>query len=126
MVVAGLTGLARPAASQSKTYEYTVHAEHTWLDTGLDLHNGDRVHVYGGVIACGGPTPFEKADLPMPSAAGGALLVKLHDRAQPVSAAPDAVFPINEPARLYLGINGLRCSGTLPVKVEVQRGTATK
>ena len=43
----------------SADYSFTVAAQKIWIDTGLDLKPGDRIHVYGGVIACGGQSPRE-------------------------------------------------------------------
>ena len=86
-------------------YTFRVAASQVWTDTGLDLEPGDRVHIYGKVMACEGPKPSEKAHLPLPSAPGGALLAKLHGEANPILASPDADLPIIENSRLYLGVN---------------------
>jgi len=112
---------ARPTATFSQDYSFKVDAVQPWNDTGLDLKAGDLVHIYGGAIACGGPYPSETKYLPLPSAKGGSLLVKLHADAQPVSATPDAEIPIVSASHLYLAVNGINCSGTLPAKVHVER-----
>ena len=104
----------------SADYSFTVAAHKVWIDTGLDLKPGDRIHVYGGVIACGGPSPREKQHLPLPSAPGGALIAKLHAEAEPILATPDADLPILTPSHLYLGVNGWQCSGSIPAKVHVE------
>jgi len=117
------TALAQNPATSPKRpqdYKFTVAAEHVWTDTGLDLETGDRVHVYGAVVACEGQTPSEKAHLPLPSAPAGALLLKLHGEAGPILASPDADLPIIDNSHLYLGINGWRCHGTIAAKVHVQ------
>jgi len=101
-------------------YTFRVAASQVWTDTGLDLEPGDRVHIYGKVMACEGPKPSEKAHLPLPSAPGGALLAKLHGEANPILASPDADLPIIENSRLYLGVNGLACHGILSAKVHVE------
>jgi hypothetical protein len=101
-------------------YVFRVATEHVWTDTGLDLESGDRVHVYGKVVACEGQTPSEKAHLPLPSAPAGSLLVKLHGESNPILASPDADLPIIESGRLYLGINGWRCHGTISANVHVE------
>ena len=111
---------APPKKQSSKEYSFTVATEHVWTDTGLDLERGDRVHIYGQVVACEGQTPSEKAHLPLPSAPAGALLIKLHGEAGPILASPDADLPIIENSRLYLGINGWRCHGTIAAKVHVE------
>jgi hypothetical protein len=100
-------------------YSFKVTASQVWTDTGLDLEAGDRVHVYGTVMACEGPTPSEKAHLPLPSAPGGSLLVKVHGETAPILASPDADLPILDPSHLYLGVNGWHCHGTIPAKVHV-------
>jgi hypothetical protein len=100
-------------------YSFKVTASQVWTDTGLDLEAGDRVHVYGTVMACEGPTPSEKAHLPLPSAPGGSLLVKVHAETAPILASPDADLPILDASHLYLGVNGWHCHGTIPAKVHV-------
>ena len=100
-------------------YSFKVTASQVWTDTGLDLEAGDRVHVYGKVMACEGPTPSEKAHLPLPSAPGGSLLVKVHAETAPILASPDADLPILDPSHLSLGVNGWHCHGTIPAKVHV-------
>ncbi len=109
-----------PKKQRPKDYVFTVVTEHVWTDTGLDLESGDRVHVYGKVVACEGQTPSEKAHLPLPSAPAGSLLVKLHGGSNPILASPDADLPIIERGRLYLGINGWHCHGTISAKVHVE------
>jgi len=111
------TSQRKPAPPQD--YVFTVVASQVWTDTGLDLDAGDRVHIYGTVMACEGVTPNEKAHLPMPSAPGGALLAKVHLDMAPILASPDADLPILDPSHLYLGVNGWHCHGTLPAKVHV-------
>ena len=100
-------------------YSFKVTASQVWTDTGLDLEAGDRVHVYGTVMACEGPTPSEKSHLPLPSAPGGSLLVKVHAETTPILASPDADLPILDASHLYLGVNGWHCHGTIPAKVHV-------
>ena len=119
------SGVAQTAKTPSKQsppprdYSFTVAADQVWTDTGLDLQPGDRVHIYGAVIACEGPKTSEKAHLPLPSAPGGSLLVKVHGETAPILASPDAEFPIINPSHLYLGVNGWHCHGSLPAKVHV-------
>lgn len=105
--------------SAPQDYSIPVAASQVWTDTGLDLEAGDRVHIYGTVMACEGVTPSEKAHLPLPSAPGGALLAKVHLETAPILASPDADLPILNPSHLYLGVNGWHCHGTLPAKVHV-------
>lgn len=109
-----------PKKQPPKDFTFTVATERVWTDTGLDLEPGDRVHIYGAVVACEGQTPSEKAHLPLPSAPAGSLLVKLHGEANPILASPDADLPIIVNSRLYLGINGWHCHGTISAKVHVE------
>ena len=109
----------KPPAPKPPDYSFTVSTEHVWTDTGLDFEPGDRVHVYGAVAACEGQTPSEKAHLPLPSAPAGSLLVKLHGEAGPILASPDADLPIIDNGRLYMGVNGWHCHGTIVAKVHV-------
>ena len=115
-----LNSQSPPKKQQVKDYTFAVATEHVWTDTGLDLESGDRVHVYGKVVACEGQTSSEKAHLPLPSAPAGSLLVKLHGESNPILASPDADLPIIENGRLYLGINGWHCHGTISAKVHVE------
>jgi len=110
-----------PSAPSSQDYSFKVDASQPWNDTGLDLEPGDIVHIYGAMIACGGRYPGEKKYLPLPSAKPGSVLAKLHAEGDPIEATPDAEFPIVSPSHLYLGVNGINCSGTLPAKVHVDR-----
>jgi len=110
---------AKPAAPRPADYSFTISTEHVWTDTSLDLEPGDRVHVYGAVVACEGQTPSEKAHLPLPSAPAGSLLVKLHGEAGPIMASPDADLPIISNGRLYMGVNGWHCHSTIAAKVHV-------
>jgi hypothetical protein len=104
-----------------KEYSFKVDARDPWNDTRLDLQAGERVHINGPLITCGGPSRGEKLDLPLPSAPGGALLFKMHLDDPPMAATPDAEIPVMNPSHLYLGVNGVNCTGTLPVKVRVEK-----
>ena len=106
-------------ATPPADYSFNVPAHHVWFDTGLDLNPGDRVHITGSVLSCETLSDSEKAHLPLPSAPGGALLAKVHAEANPLLATPEAEMPINTPSRLYLGVNGWRCHGTIPARVHV-------
>ena len=110
-----------PEVKTARDYSFVVPASLDWFDTGIDLQPGEVVHVYGGVIACGGTTA-EQESLPLPSAQFGALLAKVELEAPPVSAVLGAELPIFIPGHLYLGVNG-SCSGDLPAKVHVERAT---
>src|SRR5437868_3439406 len=93
LVLAQSSKTAPKKSAPPQDYSFTVTASQVWTDTGLDLEAGDRVHVYGTVMACEGPTPSEKAHLPLPSAPGGSLLVKVHGESAPILASSDADLP---------------------------------
>jgi len=120
VVVASFAQTSKQDPPKPRDYSFKVSTERVWTDTGLDLEKGDRVHVYGAVVACEGQTPSEKAHLPLPTAPAGSLLVKLHGEARPILASPDADIPIVENGRLYLGINGWHCHGIISAKVRVE------
>jgi len=119
LMLAQTSGPPTQKATPPSNYTFKVTASQVWTDTGIDLEGGDRVHIYGTVMACEGPKPSEKAHLPLPSAPGGALLAKLHGEAAPILASPDADIPIVDIAHLYLGVNGWTCHGTINAKVHV-------
>lgn len=110
-----------PKPARSLDYSFKVPANHLWSDTGLDLHPGDRLHVSGAVTDCGASRPEGKSHLLLPSAPAGALLVKVDLAGRPMDASTDIDVPIINPSHLYLGVNGYECSGTIPVKVHVER-----
>ena len=128
LVIFSLSGIfaqsAKPVPQKPKRQDCTfrINAARVWTDTGLELERGDRVHIHGSDIDCGGPYPEEKFHLPLPSAPGGALLAKLQPEATPVLATPGATFSIIAPSHLYLGVNGWQCSGTIPARVHVDWG----
>ncbi len=112
-----------PSSSRVTTQDYSfkVPANHLWSDTGLDLHPGERLHVSGAVADCGTTRPQDKGHLLVPSAPAGALLVKVELTGPAMNASTDVDVPIINPSHLYLGVNGWQCSGTIPVKVRVER-----
>ena len=115
-----------PSSAKGQDFVFSVAAGEDWVDTGIDLYPGDRVHVAGGVIGCAGLTHSDILDLPVRSAPVGALLAKLHLEARPVLATPDAQPPIIRPSHLYLGVNGWRCPGKIPAKVHLEHSPATR
>ncbi len=122
LVAAQNSGGSRQTTMVAKDYWFDVDAEQVWTDTGLDFQKADRVFVYGGVLAGGGPSLTEKAHLPLPSSPAGVLLAKLQPEAKPVVASPDAELPVIGSSHLYyLGVNGWQCTGKLPARVRVER-----
>jgi hypothetical protein len=106
---------------RARDYQFNIDAAKVWLDTGIDLAKGDLVHVYGGVLACGGPALPQDAHLPSPSAPVGGLVMKLHPDAPPVLASPEAELPVMDLSHLYLGVNGWNCSGKLAARVHIEK-----
>lgn len=117
--ISGQTAKTPAKQSLVQDYSFTIKADRGWTDTGLNLSPGDRIHIFGAVIDCGGSSP-QKTHLPLPSAPAGALLAKFQAEETPVVASPDADLPIVDPSHLYLGVNGWQCSGTVPVRVHVE------
>jgi hypothetical protein len=87
---------------EPKDCQFQIEAERMWHDADIDLQAGDRVHVYGSMIACGGPARGEKWT-PSPFGTAGTLLVKIHVDAPPVLATPDVDLPTINDSHLYSG-----------------------
>jgi LssY C-terminus len=113
------SGAASPVG---KDYSFTVPTNQAWTDTGPDLLTGDLVQITSvGVAGCGSAAQSSQAEnLPLPSAPAGSLIAKLHDSDTKLLAVNSGTeLHIQEPGRLYLGVNGGHCSGSLAVKVHV-------
>ena len=116
---AALAQNAKPAAPKPQDYSFTISTERVWTDTGLDLEPRDRVHVYGASRRMRGPNSQRKGALAIALRARRSCSAKLHGEAGPILASPDADMPIIENSRLYLGVNGWHCHGTIAAKVHV-------
>jgi hypothetical protein len=117
-----------------KTVEVSPSA--SWLDSGLDLHPGDRVEISATAIGTGtdpcdpqGFTDASKEDkLPLASALPGSLLAKLGEKSDAllfVGAARN--IKITEAGHLFLGANltaPAPCTGKFTVKIHVTAGSA--
>ena len=109
-----------PSSPPVKNYTLNLRLGANWIDTGLQLHPGDLVHVVAGTSSCGfGWHRFQ--DLPLPSAPAGVVLAKLAPEDKPIPVTPDAQFAPVVPRHLYLALNGDTCEVNIPVKVQVQR-----
>jgi hypothetical protein len=51
LVTAQKSGGSPPTTMVAKDYRFDVGAEQVWIDAGLDFQKGDRVFVYGRVLA---------------------------------------------------------------------------
>lgn len=136
-----LAVFAMPAAAQSSPTgnEITIQlsASKPWIDTGLDLHPGDLVKVTASAgssaaAACtpaGGTSASAGADaLPLPAAAPGALIARLHGQAStPVLVGSERELKIEEASHLLLGMNFSgkpSCDGDIVVKIQKTAETA--
>lgn len=135
------TPAAKPAANAAGSFDLTVSAEKQWTDTGLDVHEGDKLtFTSDGTIQFGGNLAAT-ADgrsrgwrdlmraLPVNSAGNGALIGRIGgDDATPflVGTSRELVAPID--GRLFLGVNQLATessTGSYTVKLAIAKaGTA--
>jgi hypothetical protein len=111
---------------------FQVSPTQSWLDTGVELLSGDVVKITAmpadtsaAAPACdpkGVSDATSTSDLPLPSAAPGALIAKLHAQgAVPVLVGASNELHIQENSRLFLAMNATAnppCQGSLSVKVE--------
>jgi len=139
-------GLAQ-TPSGGQDFTYTISTTQVWTDTGLDLQAGemlqistlsaassvpDRHAVPGVAVGCdpkgvsGSAAPGP--ELPLPTAAPGALIARLHAQgANPIAISASGELPITEPSHLFLGVNAAGtppCQGSLTVKVHRAQGTS--
>ena len=122
--------LSLPSFAQDTTY--TVPTSQSWVDTGLDLQSGDSVQITanGGPGGCdpnGVSDAAASASLPLPTAAVGALIARLHAGGTPQLVGASHDLPITETSRLFLGVNlsgDSPCQGKFAVKVHRVTGAA--
>ncbi len=128
------------APSAGQDFSYTISTSQPWTDTGLDLDSGDVLqisargadaavpdrHAVSGTAGCGPQGVSEAAqasDLPLPSAAAGALIARLHAQgAAPILIGASHELRIEEPGHLFLGVNASDappCQGSFSVKVHL-------
>ncbi len=127
-----------PVGAQSTPKEelsFQVSVAQPWTDTKLDLQPGDSVKITATAAASGSPACDPKgisgasnSNLPLPSAAPGSLIAKLHDQgAAPIFVGASEELHIQEASHLFLGMNAAGsppCQGALTVKVEKSSGSA--
>jgi LssY C-terminus len=110
---------------------FQVSAAQSWTDTGIDLQSGDVVKITAtadapsGTPACdpkGVAGAASTSDLPLSSAAPGALIAKLQAQAPvPVLVGASNEIRIQQASHLFLAMNAAGsppCQGSLAVKVE--------
>jgi hypothetical protein len=111
---------ATPApAADSKSATVTIAGDKTWIDTGMDVTAGDKLHITAtGTVTMGkdtGVTPngVQRGwldtirPLTVPSAGRGALVGRIgnSDAATPFLVGADGTITVPIAGRLYLGIN---------------------
>lgn len=126
-------GGALHAQTSAPTKETTIRvsAAHPWVDTDLDLHAGDVLKISAtpassstspcNPAGLSGATPKEGA-LPLPSAAPGSLIARLHgENSTPVLVGAERELKMDDAAHLLLGMNFSGkppCDGEIVVKIE--------
>jgi hypothetical protein len=121
-------------------FTYQVSTVQPWTDSGMDLQSGDVIEAsaspvpdgqaVAGVPACdptgAGSAIAQPADLPLPSAPGGALIARLHGiGSTPVLLGASRTLRVDEPSHLFLGINvgaNPSCHGSFAVKIRKVAG----
>lgn len=137
-----LLTLAIPAAeataqSSPTANEITIQlsSDKPWVDTGIDLHAGDLVKVTASPAsasssACNpaglSPAAATSDALPLPSAASGALIARLHGQGStPVLIGSERELKIEGVSHLLLGMNFSgkpSCGGDMVVKIQKTPG----
>jgi hypothetical protein len=107
------------AATDSKTANVTIGGDKTWIDTGMDVKAGDKLHITAtGTVTMGSNTGITPngvqrgwldtlRPLTLPSAGRGALVGRIgnSDAATPFLVGADGTVQAPIAGRLYLGIN---------------------
>ncbi|MFL6444253.1 MAG: LssY C-terminal domain-containing protein [Candidatus Sulfotelmatobacter sp.] len=102
-----------------------------WVDTGLDLHSGDLLKITASPAspassACNpagsSPAPATTDALPLPTAASGALIARLHGQtSMPVLIGSERELKIEDASHLLLGMNVSgkpSCDGEMVVRIQ--------
>jgi len=110
---------AQAAGADTKSANVTVSSSPQWVDTGIDVQPGDKLHITAkgtvtmgnntGVTAEGAPRGWTDTlrALPVPSAGRGALVGRIgtSDAATPFFIGADGTVQAPIAGRLYLAIN---------------------
>jgi hypothetical protein len=115
-----LFGQTAPAANSAKDYSFTISASGKWIDTAIDLQNGQTVTISPATAGCATPASENTAEknLPLASAPAGSLLARLAQDATPTLVPANGKILISQAGHLYLGLNG-KCPDQASVTVEV-------
>ena len=106
-------------AATEKSANISVEGDKKWIDTGMDVSAGDRLHITAtgtvdfsdkkGITPAGAPREWKDTlrDLMVLSAGRGALVGQVgSDRAAtPFLVGPDGTITVMASGRLYLGVN---------------------
>ncbi len=127
--------LSAQVTTTAKSITVEVTTSQPWTDSGLDLKAGDAVEISATApqpTASGAPacdpkgvagSSADTAALPLPNAAPGALLARLHSQgAAPVLVGATTELHIEEASHLYLGMNfsgAALCQGELSATVSI-------
>lgn len=117
-----LSLFAQTASSPARDYSVTISASGNWVDTAIDLQNGETVEISPPTAGCATPSNENAAEknLPLTSAPAGSLLAKLGKDATPVPVPVNGKIQVSQAGHLYLGLNG-KCSGKTTVSVQVSQ-----
>lgn len=111
--------VAPASAADSKSANVTIAGDETWVDAGMDVNAGDKLHITAtGTVTMGNNTGVTPNGVPrgwwdtlrpltLPSAGRGALVGRIgnSDAATPFLIGADGTILVPFSGRLYLGIN---------------------
>jgi hypothetical protein len=120
------------AAAAQAPREITVSSAQPWTDTQVDLHPGDVLQITAtpdkGSCAPDGTKNSPSNNLPLAAAAPGALIGTLSaDKAAPFAVGSSKELKVDQPGRLYLGMNASGkppCNGDFSVKLQITSAAA--
>jgi hypothetical protein len=135
----GRTAQLGAQAGTAQDFTFQVPSSQPWTDTGLDLKFGETIKMSAEAASSSAPDPSpvsavpacdpkglsgsagKASDLPLPSAAAGALIARLHSQgAAPLLVGAASDLKVEEPSHLFLGLNVSTttvCQGTVSVRV---------
>jgi hypothetical protein len=114
-------------APSTSDYSFTIPGSQTWTDTGVDLAAGDALTFTaeakpGSDSACNpqGTTAQSSDQLPLSSAAAGALIGKTSEKGDPTIVGSSGDLTAKEAGHLFLGLNEASASNcAFVVKVKL-------
>jgi len=117
------------ASAASHDYSFTISTAQPWTDTNIKLQPGDSIAITAASAGCDpqGLASASAANLPVPSAAAGALIAKLQTGAAAGLVGSTRDIQVTEAGELFLGVNALGtppCEGSFAVKVQLTNSSA--